>query len=120
MPGNISGFWRRPRHGIHEDLPYFWPIIVVVGLVPRREVEHPAFANRPAHSHASRFGLAIGFGVHAIERHRFGRRDSKWFAIPLDLRQLKIFHSFANGMVRFFDDNFGGGAVSNIFAPTAS
>src|SRR5258706_14429941 len=93
----------RPLHGIDEDLPHFGPIIVIIGFVAGREVEDLALANRPTHTHAARFGLAVGPGVDAVERDGFRCRDSKGLAVTLDLRKFEALYPFADGMVRLFD-----------------
>src|ERR1035441_4248617 len=110
---------RRPLYGVNENAPHFGAVIVVVSLVSGSEVEDSAFADGPAEAHAAGLGLAVGPGVHAIERHGFGCRHGKRLAITLDLRQLEILHPFADRMLGLLDDDLGRGAIGYVFAPTA-
>src|SRR5690349_14485554 len=111
-----SRLGRGPLDGVYKYLAHFGAVIVIESFVAGSEVEDFAFADGPTHSHASGFGLAIGLGIKAVERNSF--RNGKGFAVALDL-QFEILHPFANGMVGQFDNDFGGGAVIYVFAPTA-
>src|SRR6266568_3003919 len=114
----VSRAGRSPLNGIDEDLPHLWTIIIIVGFVAGREVEHSAFADRPTESHSPRLSLAVGFGIEAVQGNSFGRGDGKRFAIPLDFRKLKILYTLTDRMVGILNDYFCGGPVSNVFAPT--
>src|SRR5512140_606322 len=94
-----------PLDRIDEDLPYFRPIVIVVGFVAGREVKNFALPDGPAQAHASGRLAAIRFGIDAVKRNGFRRGHSKWFAVTLDQRQLKVLYSFADRVIRFFDGN---------------
>src|SRR5215470_6857993 len=84
-----------------------------------REIEDPPFADRPAESHARWFGLAIGLGVEAFQRHGFWGWHYKRFAVALDFGKLEVFHPAADRVIRIFHHDLRRRAVINVFSPTA-
>src|SRR5262245_3735502 len=73
-----------PFHRVYKDPSHFGTIVIVVGLVARREIENLSLSHCPTQPHPCVLLGAVRFRVDSFEWNRFRWRYFKRLTIALD------------------------------------